>query len=145
MKKYADYLLVLCLLFLVMACSGEEVDANFLPPQAFQGTWIPPADQNQYIKLTITKTTVIEENFMGENFDPYIDFARDYDSNEFIVTETKGAASYEFTVIRKDGGIIDEPLARTSIVRSYRLGTYNNEEVLELMYPGFSQVFLVRE
>lgn len=146
MKKADNYFLSLLYLFISLGCSNDEVDTNFSPPQLLQGTWVSPVEDFQYMKLTIKKTNIIEENYelIYSNL-PYIDFVKEYDSNDYIITETIEESSYEFTIKRKDGGIIDEQNAITSIYRGYRLVNYDNQMVLELRYAGTSGAYLVRE
>jgi hypothetical protein len=98
------------------------------------------------MKLTIKKSTLIEENYTGAYSNiPYIDFSKEYDSDAFIVTQIIDESSYEFTIERQDGGVINDETGSRTIFRKYRLVNYNDQVVLELMYQGTFGAYLIKE
>ncbi|MGB5379014.1 hypothetical protein [Muriicola sp.] len=147
MKKVVRYFFVSFYLFVSFSCSSEESDnTTFSPPSMLLGTWKAPLEEEQYMRLTIKKSTLIEENYTGAYSNiPYIDFSKDYDLDTYIVTQKIDDSSYEFTIQRKDGGIMDVESGSLTIFRKYRLVNFNDQVALELMYQGTFGAYLIRE
>lgn len=118
--KNEIYIFIIVVTLIFSSCSKDDTKGStFSPPQNIFGTWKSPDPDYQYVTLSIKKGNIIEEdhfNFWGSR--GYTDFKKEFDSDDFVISEVSTETSYEVQVTRKDGKPIDEEIGSLAFLES---------------------------